>query len=179
MIMIGKHKQGDVWLEGQGDVPCPEVCRNGLPDSCQQPIHSLEQTAKYSILSAKEERLVVIYILMRLKHIASYQHVLLTKHSFPVPAFAYPVRKRLTKKGADPYTKDIGMNDCAEEALDTTTLAPDRPPEVWEQHESDGHMSKLPDCPVCVEEHGFVVRHFASTSQASTLFIWIRAIGLI
>ena len=28
MIMLGKHKQGDAWLEGQGDVPCPEVCRN-------------------------------------------------------------------------------------------------------------------------------------------------------
>ena len=28
MIMICKYKQGDVWLEGQGDVPCPEVRRN-------------------------------------------------------------------------------------------------------------------------------------------------------
>ena len=28
LIMIGKYKQGDVWLEGQGDVPCSEVCRN-------------------------------------------------------------------------------------------------------------------------------------------------------
>ena len=25
---IGKYKQGDVWLVGQGDVPCPAVCRN-------------------------------------------------------------------------------------------------------------------------------------------------------
>ena len=32
MIMIGKYKQGDVWLEGQGDVPCPEVRRS---DKCQ------------------------------------------------------------------------------------------------------------------------------------------------
>ena len=28
MIMIGQCKQGDVWLEGHGDVQCPEVCRN-------------------------------------------------------------------------------------------------------------------------------------------------------
>ena len=44
--------------------------------------------------------------------------------------------------------------------------APAKPPEVWEQHERDGHMPKFPDCPVCVEEHGSVVRHFASTSSS-------------
>ena len=28
MIMIGKCKQGEVWIEGQGDVPCPDLCHN-------------------------------------------------------------------------------------------------------------------------------------------------------
>ena len=27
MIMLGKYKQGEVWMEGAGNVPCPEVCR--------------------------------------------------------------------------------------------------------------------------------------------------------
>ena len=28
MIMLGKYKQGEVWMGGAGNVPCPEVCRN-------------------------------------------------------------------------------------------------------------------------------------------------------
>ena len=39
-------------------------------------------------------------------------------------------------------------------------------PEVWEQHERDGHMPKFPDCPVCVQEHGSVVKHFSSTTNS-------------
>ena len=62
---------------------------------------ALSPTAKYSIMPAKGDRIVVTYILMKREHIASYQHVMLTKNWFPVPAFAYPVRKRLTKKGPD------------------------------------------------------------------------------
>ena len=58
------------------------------------------------------------------------------------------------------------LRECADEALDGTAPAPDRPPEVWEQCELDGHMPKLPDCPVCVEEHGSVVHHFGSTSTS-------------
>ena len=78
---------------------------------------------------------------MKPEHIASYQHVLLTKKS---PALAYPVRKRVTKKGPDSA----------------------RPPEVWEQHERDGHMPKFPDRPVCVQEHGSVVKRFSSTTNS-------------
>ena len=32
------------------------------------------------------------------------------------------------------------------------------------QHERDDQLPKPPDCPVCIEEHGSVVRHFSSTS---------------
>ena len=88
------------------------------------------------------------YILMRREHIASYQHVLLTKNSFPV----YPTRKRLTKKGPDPYEEDVDTKElrtCADETLDAKPPAPYRPPEVWEQRERDGHMPKVPDFPVC------------------------------
>ena len=56
--------------------------------------------------------------------------------------------------------------ECAEEVVDKTSSPSIRPPEVWEQHERDGHMPKLSDCPICVEEHGSVVRYFASTSSS-------------
>ena len=26
MIMLGKYKQGEVWMEGAGNLPSPEVC---------------------------------------------------------------------------------------------------------------------------------------------------------
>ena len=42
---------------------------------------------------------------------------------------------------------------------------PRRAPEVWEQHERGGHMPKFPDCPVCIQEHGPVVKHFSSTTN--------------
>ena len=45
--------------------------------------------------------------------------------------------------------------------MDTTSSPSTRPLEVWEQRERDGHMLELPDCPVCVQEHGSVVRHYA------------------
>ena len=53
-----------------------------------------------------------------------------------------------------------------DETLDAKPPVPYRPPEVWEQRERDGHMPKLPDCPVCVEEHGSVVPHFFSASNS-------------
>ena len=31
MIMLGKDKQGKIWMEGAGTVPCPEVCRPKTP----------------------------------------------------------------------------------------------------------------------------------------------------
>ena len=97
LLQIGKYKQGDVWLEGQGGVPCPVVCRNdkyqavdGYLTPANNQLSALNKTAKKSILPANGERMVVTYILMRPEHIASFQYVLLKKHSFPVPAFAYP-----------------------------------------------------------------------------------------
>ena len=108
-------------------------------------------------------------ILLKPEHIASYQHVLLNKKSFPIPAFAYPVRKRLIKKGPDSYEEDTDMKElrlCADETMDTKLTTPRRAPEVWEQHERDGHMPKFPDCPVCVQEHGSVVKHFSSTTNS-------------
>ena len=69
---------------------------------------------------------------MKSEHIASYQRVLLTKKSFLVPAFAYPVRKRVTKKGPDPYEEDVDTKDlwtCADETLDAKPPVPYRPPE--------------------------------------------------
>ena len=126
MIMIGKYKQGDVWPDQRGDVPCPAVCRNDkyqTADGYLTPANiqfiAFNNTAKYSILPAKGERVVVTYILMRPEHIASYQRVLLTKHFFPAPACAYLGGKRLTKKGPDPYAEDMDMKElweCADQA---------------------------------------------------------------
>ena len=67
-----------------------------------------------------------------------------SSHSWPQPLLA--LRKRLTKKGPDPYTEDVDMKEfreCADEAFDSITPAPGRPPEVWEQHQRDGHMPRL------------------------------------
>ena len=63
----------------------------------------------------------------------------------------------------DPDVKEL--RECAEEAVGTTSAPSTRPPQVWEQNERDGHVPKLPDCPVCVHEHGSVVRNFASNSS--------------
>ena len=176
MMMLGRYKQGEVWMEDSEGISCPVVCRNdkyqtsdGYLLPAKNQFIALNKNAKYSILPAKGERIVVTYILMKPDHIASYQHVLVTKKSLPAQAFAYPVRKRLTKKGPDPYEDDVDMKGlwtCAEETLDAKPPVPYRPPELWEQHERDGHMPKLPDCPICVQEHVFVVRHFSSTSNS-------------
>ena len=94
--------------------------------------------------------------------------VLLTKKSFPIPAFAYLVRKRLIKKGPDSY-EDTDMKElrlCADDTMDTRTIVPARPPEVWEQQERDGHIPKFPDCQVCVQEHGYVVKRFSRTTNS-------------
>ena len=74
--------------------------------------------------------------LTRNEHVASHQHVMLTKHSFPTQAFAYPVRKRLTKKSPNPF-----VHDCAGEALDKTAAVPATPPEVC-----GNNMSEMAIC---------------------------------
>ena len=43
MIMIGKFKQGGVWIERQGDVPCPDLCRSDkytVSDGYLTPAHN-------------------------------------------------------------------------------------------------------------------------------------------
>ena len=121
---------------------------------------------------------VVTYILKRSEYVASYQRVMLTKHSFPVTAFAFPVRKRLTKKGPDPMRQDPDMKDFA----NVQRMSQGRLPQHLHDHQKhgnnarDGHVPKFPDCPVCVEEHGSVVSHFASTSSSlhtHTFRYWI------
>ena len=66
MITIGKYKQGESWMEGQGDVPCPSLCCKGkykvtggrLTPANNQLI-ALNKASKYSILHAKGERIAV------------------------------------------------------------------------------------------------------------------------
>ena len=97
-------------------------------------------------MPAKGERIVVTYVLSKPEHVASYQHTLLNKKGFPVPAFAYPVRKRLTKKGPDPYEEDTDMKELGLCALMIQWI-PRRlflvVHQKWEQHERDGHMPKV------------------------------------
>ena len=66
------------------------------------------------------------------------------------------------------------LRTCADETLDAKPPAPFRPPEVWEQHEHDGPLPKLPDCPDCVEEHGSL----PARPLASTPCTWIQVIGV-
>ena len=114
-------------------------------------------------MPAKGVRSVVFYVLIKSEHIASYQHEILTKDEFPAPASAYPVRNALTKKGPDPsLLKDPEMKALTElvaSTMDEPTGPPQRPARVWEEHEHNGHLPKLPDCPVCVEEQGTIVKH--------------------
>ena len=129
MIMLGKYKQGEVWMEGAGNLPCPELCRQKkypMKDGHLAPANNqflaLKPTTKYSMMPAKGERIVVTYVFLKPEHTASYQHTLLNKKDFPVPAFAYPVRKRLTTKGPDPYEEDTDMRElrlCADDTMDT------------------------------------------------------------
>ena len=52
------------------------------------------------------------------------------------------------------------------EQLTDTPSHSTRSPEEWEKHERNGHIPKLPDCPVCVEEQGPIVRHYAQSSPS-------------
>ena len=73
MITIGKYKQGEIWIEGQKDAPCLELCHKDklkvmdgyltLPPANIQFI-ALNKATKCSILPAKQERIVVTYILI-------------------------------------------------------------------------------------------------------------------
>ena len=83
MIMLGKYKQGEVWMEGAGNLPCPELCRQNkypVKDGYLTPANNqflaLSPTTKYSIMPAKGERIVVTYVLLKPEHIASYQPTL-------------------------------------------------------------------------------------------------------
>ena len=92
-------------MEGARNVPCPEVGRNDkyqLKDGYLVPANNqflaLNPTTKYSIVPAKGERIVVTYILTKPEHIASCQHVLLTKKSFLAPAFGNIPRSQALDK---------------------------------------------------------------------------------
>ena len=116
MIMLGKYKNGEIWTEGSGTTPCPSIClsdkykvTDGHLIPADNQFVDLSLLQKYAIVPAKGDRIVVTYVLLKSEHIASYQHALLTKHEFPVTPFAYPVRKRVVKKGPDPYEESLDM----------------------------------------------------------------------
>ena len=175
MIMLGKFKNGEIWTEGSGSTPCPSTCLSDkykVTDGHLIPVDNqfvdMNLLQKYAIVPAKGDRIVITYVLLKPEHVASYQHALLTKNEFPVPPFAYPTRKRLVKKGPDPHEEPLDMKQLRllGEHLTDTPTHPTRPSEEWERHERNGHYPKLPDCPVCVEEQGPVVRHYAQGSSS-------------
>ena len=175
MIMLGKYRNGEIWTEGSGTTPCPSTClsdkykvTDGYLIPADNQFVDLNLLQKYAIVPAKGDRIVVTYVLLKSEHIASYQHALLTKHEFPVTPFAYPVRKRLVKKGPDPSEESLDMKQLRllGEHLTDKPVSSTRSPEEWEQHERNGHYPKLPDCPVCTEEQGPVVRHHAYGSTS-------------
>ena len=175
MIMLGKFKNGEIWTEGSGSTPCPSTCLSDkykVTDGHLIPVDNqfvdMNLLQKYAIVPAKGDRIVITYVLLKPEHVASYQHALLTKNEFPVPPFAYPTRKRLTKKGPDPHEEPLDMKQLRllGEHLTDIPVHSTRPSEEWERHERNGHYPKLPDCPVCVEEQGPVVRHYAQGSSS-------------
>ena len=119
-------------------------------------------------MPAKGDRIVVTYVLLKPEHIAAYQHALLTKHDFPVTPFAFPTRKRLVKNGPDKFAEDPDMKDLrlSGEQLTDMSSPPTRSVEEWEKHERNGHIPKFSDCPVCLEEQGPVVRHYAQRAPS-------------
>ena len=72
------------------------------------------------------------------------------------------------KKGPDPYEESLDMKQLCllGEHLTDKPASSTRAPEEWEKHERNGHHPKLPDCPVCIEEQGPVVRHHAYGSTS-------------
>ena len=156
MIMLGKYKQGEVWLEGSGTVACPSTCLSAkykvttghlIPADNQ--FVALNKHHKYAIVPAKGDRIVVTYVLLKPEHIAAYQHALLIKHDFPVTPFAYAVRKSMVKKGPDPHGEDPAMKElrlCAEQLSDMAVRPKTRSPEEWEEHERNYEVSYAPFC---------------------------------
>ena len=176
MIMLGKYKNGEIWSEGSGTTPCPSTCLNdkykvtaGHLIPADNQFVALSPSHKYAIVPAKGDRIVVTYVLLKPEHVAAYQHALLTKHDFPVTPFAFPTRKRLVKKGPDPFEEDQDMKELrlsGEQLTDMSSRPPTRSAEEWEKHERNGHLPKFPDCPVCLEEQGPVVRHYAQNAPS-------------
>ena len=181
MIMLGKYKNGEIWTEGSGTTPCPSTYLSDkykVTDGHLNPVDNqfvdLSLLQKYAIVPAKGDRIVITYVLLKSEHVASYQHALLTKNDFPVTPFAYPTRKRLVKKGPDLHEEPLDMKKLRllGEHLTDMPAHSTRSPEEWERHQRNGHHPKLPDCPVCVEEQGPVVRHYAhSSSSLNTLHL--------
>ena len=158
MIMLGKYKNGEIWSEGSGTTPCPSTClidkykvTAGHLIPVDNQFVALNPHHKYAIVLAKGDRIVATYVLLKPEHVAAYQHALLTKHGFPVTPLAFPTRKRLVKKGPDPFEEDPDMKDLrlsGEQLTDMPSRPPTRSSEEWEKHERNGHIPKFPDCPV-------------------------------
>ena len=138
MIMLGKYKNGEIWTEGSGTTPCPSTCSSdkykvtdGYLILADNQFVDLNLLHKYAIVPAKGDRIVITYVLLKPEHVAAYQHTLLTKHDFPVTPFAYPTRKRLVKKGPDPYeeTSDMKNLRLLGEQLTDKPSSPTRSPE--------------------------------------------------
>ena len=73
------------------------------------------------------------------------------------------------KKGPDPFEEDQDMKELrlsGEQLTDMSSRPPTRSAEEWEKHERNGHLPKFPDCPVCLEEQGPVVRHYAQNAPS-------------
>ena len=159
LIMLGKYKNGEIWSEGSAGHLIP----------VDNQFVALSPHHKYAIVPAKGDQIVVTYVLLKPEHVAAYQHALLTKHDFPVTPFALPTRKRLVKKGPDPFEEDLDMKDLrlsGEQLTDMSSTPPTRSVEEWNKHERNGHIPKFPDCPVCLEEQGPVVCHYAQNAPS-------------
>ena len=51
------------------------------------------------------------------------------------------------------------LSELVASTIDEPTSPPQRPEHVREEHERNGHLPKLPDCPTCVEEQGTIAKH--------------------
>ena len=162
VIAIGKHKNGDLWIEGSGRTACPlEHCNEKCPvqDGDVVPVSNqfvlLGDSQKYAILPPKGVRIVITYVLLKQSHIATYLQTSLPRTNSQCLRLPTQCEHALTKK--DPEIDK--RKDVVDKVLDEAATKDQHPARVWEQHKRDGHLPKFPDCPVCLEEQGSVVRH--------------------
>ena len=93
---------------------------------------------------------------MKQSYFAAYQHDTLAKNDFPAPAYAYPVRKCLTRKRPDPACQPDPEVDMLKHAVNKVMAETEKkahsPAAVGQQHKKIKRWTPAEDdCTVRLE----------------------------